>query len=170
MDKQSVIAICGVKNTGKSTVIETLLPILIKRGHQVAVIKHDAHDFEPDVPGTDTYRYKQAGAYGTAIYSKNKFMLVKEEPQMTAENLMEQFPEADLVIIEGLKYSHFPKIELVRGIVSQEAVCDPATVVAYVSDVLQENKIPVYSYDQPGAIADAIETFMRERSVQCLQS
>lgn len=163
MNMNHVIAICGVKNTGKSTVIEQLLPILTGRGHKVAVIKHDAHDFEPDVPGTDTYRYKQAGAYGTAIYSKSKFMLVKDDSGMTAECLMEQFPEADLIIIEGLKYSHFPKIELVRGIVSQEAVCDPATVIAYVSDIMQENEIPVYSYSQMEEVADVIENFAAEK-------
>lgn len=163
MNMNHVVAICGVKNTGKSTVIEQLLPILTGRGHKVAVIKHDAHDFEPDVPGTDTYRYKQAGAYGTAIYSKSKFMLVKDDSGMTAECLMEQFPEANLIIIEGLKYSHFPKIELVRGIVSEEAVCDPATVVAYVSDVMQENEIPVYSYSQMDEVADVLEEFVAEK-------
>lgn len=164
MDKQIAIAICGVKNTGKSTVIENLLPVLIKRGHKVAVIKHDAHDFEPDVPGTDTYRYKQAGAYGTAIYSRHKYMVVKEDPEMTAESLMEQFPEADLVIIEGLKYSHFPKIELVRGAISKDAVCDPSTVMAYISDTLQESDIPVYSYQQLEAVADRIERFIQEET------
>lgn len=164
MEKQIAIAICGIKNTGKSTVIENLLPILIERGHKVAVIKHDAHDFEPDVPGTDTYRYKQAGAYGTAIYSRYKYMIVKEEPEMTAEFLMRQFPEADLILIEGLKYSQFPKIELVRGVISKEAVCDPSTVIAYISDTLQESNIPVYSYEQLNAVADRIEGFEREEA------
>lgn len=162
MKTNHVIAICGVKNTGKSTVIEQLLPILTGRGYKIAVIKHDAHDFEPDVPGTDTYRYKQAGAYGTAIYSSRKYMLVKDDREMTAECLMEQFPEADLILIEGLKYSHFPKIELVRGIVSQEAVCDPKTVLAYISDVMQENEIPVYRYSQMQEVADVIENFAAE--------
>lgn len=89
-------------------------------------------------------------------------MLVKDDREMTAECLMEQFPEADLILIEGLKYSHFPKIELVRGIVSQEAVCDPKTVLAYISDVMQENEIPVYRYSQMQEVADVIENFAAE--------
>lgn len=169
MDRNHIIAICGVKNTGKSTVIENLLPILIKRGHKVAVIKHDAHDFAPDVPGTDTYRYKQAGAYGTAIFSKNKYMMVKEEASMTAERLADMFPEADLIIIEGLKYSDYPKIELVRGRIAEDAVCDPATVLAYISDTEQDSALPVLKYDQLDRIAGVIETFLEnaaERSGQ----
>lgn len=109
-----VLAISGVKNSGKTTLITRILPILNEMGLKVAVVKHDGHEFEADVPGTDTYRQMEAGAYGTAVFSKSKFMVVKREPSVSAEQLMGFFPEADVILLEGMKYSHFPKLELIR--------------------------------------------------------
>lgn len=43
-------AVSGVKNSGKTTLITKLLPILTGRGLKVATIKHDGHDFQTDVP------------------------------------------------------------------------------------------------------------------------
>ena len=57
-----VIAVSGVKNSGKTTLLEKLIANLVARGIRVAVIKHDGHHFEPDVPGTDSYRHRSAGA------------------------------------------------------------------------------------------------------------
>ena len=63
-----IFAISGEKNSGKTTLIEAVLPILTERGYRVAVIKHDGHSFEPDVSGTDTRRFFDAGAIGTAVF------------------------------------------------------------------------------------------------------
>lgn len=109
-----ILAISGVKNSGKTTLITKLLPILIQKGLKVAVIKHDGHEFNADVPGTDTYRQMEAGAYGTAVFSKSKFMVVKRAPSVSAEQLMCFFPEADVILLEGFKYSEFPKLEVIR--------------------------------------------------------
>ncbi len=107
--KPFIFAVSGYKNTGKTTMITKLIPELTGRGYQVAVIKHDGHDFESDVPGTDSYRFQNAGAYGTAVYSSRRFMVTKrcEEPEETM--LFQAFEEADIILIEGLKDSSYPK-------------------------------------------------------------
>ena len=46
----TAICIVGSKNAGKTSLIERLLPELAARGRRVATIKHDAHDFEIDLP------------------------------------------------------------------------------------------------------------------------
>ena len=92
--KQYVLAISGVKNSGKTTLITKLLPELKKRGLRVAVIKHDGHDFEPDVPGTDSWKYAQAGADGTCVFSAGKYMVIKYAPTPSVEELIKTFPEA----------------------------------------------------------------------------
>lgn len=104
-----VFAVSGFKNTGKTTLITRLVPELIRRGHQVAVIKHDGHDFTPDVPGTDSFRHQTAGAYGTAVYSKHRFMVTKPWTHEDVHFLIQMFPEADIILIEGLKNSSYPK-------------------------------------------------------------
>lgn len=57
------------KEFRKTTLICRLLEIFKDKGLKVAVLKHDGHDFVPDVPGTDTYCQLQSGAYGTAVFS-----------------------------------------------------------------------------------------------------
>lgn len=131
---QPIVAVSGVKNSGKTTLVEKLVRTLVARGVRVAVIKHDGHHFEPDVPGTDSWRHRAAGAYGTAIYDGEKYLLVKSA-QITPEQLFDQFPEADLILLEGAKDSPWPKFEIVRGGNSTAPVCDPATLLALVTDL-----------------------------------
>ena len=76
--KPFVAAISGIKNSGKTTFLEHLVPVLRARGLRVAVIKHDGHDFTPDVPGTDSYRLREAGAEGVAVYSGTRYLLAEE--------------------------------------------------------------------------------------------
>ena len=75
----------------------------------MAVIKHDGHDFESDVPGTDSYRHQKAGAYGTAVFSDHRFLITKEYQGITERELFAAFPEADIILIEGMKNSPYPK-------------------------------------------------------------
>lgn len=109
-----IFAISGEKNSGKTTLIEAMLPIFKEKGIKTAVIKHDGHSFEPDVPGTDTFRFLKSGAQGTAVFDSEKFMLVKY-CSLSETELFKAFPEADLILIEGLKHSSYPKIVLKAG-------------------------------------------------------
>lgn len=104
-----IFAISGYKNSGKTTMITRLIHELIERKYKVAVIKHDGHDFESDVPGTDSYCHQKAGAYGTAVFSSERFMIAKEYKGMDEKQLIKAFPEADIILIEGLKNSSYPK-------------------------------------------------------------
>ncbi len=104
-----IFAVSGYKNSGKTTLITKLIPILVSKGYQVAVIKHDGHDFESDVPETDSYRHQKSGAYGTAIFSKNRIMITKKIKDIDETCLFAAFPEADIILIEGLKNSSYPK-------------------------------------------------------------
>ena len=60
--------------------MERLIPELIHRGLKVATVKHDGHSFEPDSPGTDSYRFWQAGVSASIIYDNDKYSVVKREP------------------------------------------------------------------------------------------
>ena len=60
--RRLILAVSGVKNSGKTTLITKILPFLKAKGLNVAVIKHDGHDFEADVPKTDSWKFAKAGA------------------------------------------------------------------------------------------------------------
>ena len=164
MKRKRIVAISGIKNSGKTTLICRLLEIFKEKGLRVAVLKHDGHDFEPDVPGTDTYRQLQAGAYGTVVFSKGKYMLVKQQPQISEKELIEFFPEADLILLEGFKYSTYPKIEIVRKGNSAESVSNPERLMAIATNLDAEERealsisedVPLFELDNAKSIAEFI--------------
>lgn len=151
-----VFAVSGIKNSGKTTLITRVLPILARHGIRTAVIKHDGHDFEADVPGTDSYRHFQAGAYGTAVFSGEKYMVVKRQKQTSEEELMNLFPEADLILLEGFKDSFYPKIEVIRRGNSGKSVCREG-LWAVATDLLPEElpdiDAPLLNLNAPEEIA-----------------
>ena len=71
LKRPAVLAVSGLHNSGKTTLLEKLLPALRSRGLKVGIIKHDGHDFTPDVPGTDSYRLREAGAEGCLLYTSD---------------------------------------------------------------------------------------------------
>lgn len=165
--KQFIFAVSGVKNSGKTTLITKLLPELKKYGLQVAVIKHDGHDFEADIPGTDSWKYAQAGADGTCVFSARKYMVIKYAPMPSEKDLIKAFPEADLILLEGFKYSEYPKIEVIRKGNSSKSVCDPKYLLGIATDLSLKElmaseeratdvKIPFFGLEETKRLADYI--------------
>lgn len=110
----AVCQIVGYKNSGKTTLICDLIPLLQRHGCTVAVIKHDAHDYEMDHPGTDTWQQRQAGASAIAITSGRKTSVIEERSSSLAE-LISAFSSYDYVLVEGFKHEAYPKIVLVHN-------------------------------------------------------
>jgi molybdopterin-guanine dinucleotide biosynthesis protein B len=135
MTQIPIVAVSGVKNSGKTTLLCGLIPVLKDKGLKLAVIKHDGHDYSPDPPGTDSFRLREAGAEQVAIYSLHRFSLAVDRPGATVESLMTHFEAVDLVLLEGGKNSAWPKIEVVRGGVSAAPVSAPETLWAVASDL-----------------------------------
>jgi molybdopterin-guanine dinucleotide biosynthesis protein B len=126
--------VCGTKKSGKTTLISHILPLLREREMRVAVIKHDGHDFDPDVKGTDSYRLRMAGASGVAVYSRSRFMVVREE-EASVERMIACFRDMDLILLEGGKNSPYPKLQVVHPGSSEGILCDPRTLLALCSEV-----------------------------------
>lgn len=142
-----VVAVSGVKNSGKTTLIEGLLPLLAQAGLRTAVIKHDGHRFQPDLPGTDSFRHREAGALAVGIFDEEKSMVIRNGP-VTEQHLIAQFQDADLILMEGFKHSFWPKLELVRSGNSDASVCDPAALLALVTDLpISLPNVPTLSLD-----------------------
>lgn len=166
MNKKPVIlAISGVKNSGKTTVITGILPLLSEKGLRVATIKHDGHDFEADVPGRDSWNHFQAGALGTAVYSDTKFLVVKRQKEPSEKDLAALFPEADLILLEGFKYSEYPKCEVIRSGNSDRSMCRSGALLAVFSDLPAQSiknlepGLPVLELDDPEEMADFVYHF-----------
>lgn len=155
MSAPKVLGISGVKNSGKTSLIAKLIPSLQKKGYEIAVIKHDGHRYDPEPEGTDTHTYYKAGATGWAIYDGEKFSF-NQKKKMTADDLLPFFQGADLVLIEGLKGSDYPKFELMRKVNGTDPVCKEETVLAYVVDFPYGGPKTVFKFHEIDGMTDFI--------------
>jgi molybdopterin-guanine dinucleotide biosynthesis adapter protein len=154
------LSFVGRSNTGKTTVVERLIPILSKRGLKVAVIKHHPYDFNIDIPGKDTYRYKQAGATMSILASPGKVALVEDtERELALEEIITRYiRDVDLLIIEGFKRERVPKIEVFMK--KEDGLLPVCTgdknLIAIITDELVETSLPIFSRDDVQGIAEFI--------------
>ncbi len=106
-----VLGFSGFSDSGKTTLIERLIPYLSAAGLKVFVIKHDAHDFEMDKEGKDTYRFTAAGADCVMISSDIKSARLMKRPA-SLDEMIGDSKEADIVLVEGYKDSDIPRFAL----------------------------------------------------------
>lgn len=158
-----VLAVSGVKNSGKTTLITALLPHLRQSGWSVAVIKHDGHAFQADPPDTDTGKFMAAGAAGAAIFDGEKFKSIHRR-QADEHDLLALFPEADLILLEGFKHSPWPKLEVVRAGISAGPVCEGDSLLGVVTDLPLSLSVPVLPLGDPPAVARFLLDRFREEA------
>jgi molybdopterin-guanine dinucleotide biosynthesis protein MobB len=159
-----VVSIVAKSGTGKTTLLEKLITEMKQRGYRVGVIKHDAHSFDIDHEGKDSWRLTHAGADTTLITSPEKLCMVKQyqkeqEPTLT-ETVARYCSDVDIVLTEGFKKSSMPKIEVHRRERSDKLLChadehDPM-LIAVASDSPLELDVPVYDINDAQGLCDLI--------------
>jgi len=153
-----VICIVGRSQTGKTTLIEKLIPLLIQRGFRIGTVKHSHHIFDFDKIGKDSWRHKDAGAETVLVSSPGKIALVKNDQQGTLDGLLNYFRDMDLVITEGYKRAKKPKIEVVRAARHSEPLLkSDKDLVAVVSDTQTDVDVPKFGLDDIEKLAAFIE-------------
>jgi molybdopterin-guanine dinucleotide biosynthesis protein MobB len=104
------VALCGYSGTGKTTLACALLQRWAGR-YRVGFVKHDAHRFEMDRPGKDTYEATAAGAAAVMINDPRHSARISTLPYSRFERAY-AFVDADFVLAEGFKHSDLPKLLL----------------------------------------------------------
>lgn len=157
---QMVFCVSGFKNSGKTGLIIKLINEFIKRGFTVGAIKHDGHSYSMDSPGTDTHRFLEAGAAATAIFAKEQFSLDLRK-NAEAEEILGFFKDCEVVVIEGLKNSSYPKIEMISD--GQIPTCRTDKVICRATDrkFPCDDDIPVFCRDDIEGIFLCITEFFR---------
>ncbi|MGY3884083.1 molybdopterin-guanine dinucleotide biosynthesis protein B [Aeromonas aquatica] len=155
--------------TGKTTLLERLIPLLNRRGLRLGVLKHTHHQFDIDQPGKDSHRLRKAGAGQVMAASSLRHARIVETPdgETPFADLLAGFDweRLDLLLIEGFKHEHFPKIELHRGAIGRPLLFpDDPDVMALISDSPQRSTLPCFDFEALDAIADFICHWLAERS------
>jgi molybdopterin-guanine dinucleotide biosynthesis protein B len=155
-----IVSIVGKSDSGKTTLIEKLVPELTRRGYRIATVKHDVHGFEVDREGKDSWRHKQAGAHTVVISSPEKVALIRDvEKDLTLEEIREKLiQDVDLILSEGYKKDVQPKIEIFRKEKHKELLCTKEdNLIAIVSDKKFRVGVSCFSLDDIRGVADFIE-------------
>ncbi len=156
--------VAASSNSGKTTLIEKVVPLLKERGLRVAVIKHAAAGFDLDKPGKDSWRFQQAGADSVMLVGPGRLALMKKVDRPPSLREMEQFlPDMDIVIQEGFKTDAPNRIEVFRsGVSAGRPLCmDDSSFLALVSDRPFDVSIPRFDLNDAKGIAEFIMERLR---------
>ncbi|MFN3974929.1 MAG: molybdopterin-guanine dinucleotide biosynthesis protein B [Dehalococcoidia bacterium] len=159
-----VICIVGKSSSGKTTLLERLVPELRKRGWRVAVAKHAPHGADLDTAGKDSWRLAQTGAEGVFLLASNAaFALHTLSPTLSLEDLANSLPpDLDVLLTEGFKESPFPKVETHRSALGPDLLCRPEQLAGVVSDTQPLPGVRTFSWEGVPTLADFLEaTYLR---------
>ena len=159
MKSPHVLALAGSSGSGKTTLAEKLVRGLVERGRRVVYLKHDAHRFQMDKPGKDTWRAMEAGASAVAIASAEQWAwLARVEIPGVEELVRRALRIADVCLIEGYHGSSYPKVLVVRRGIRTRPIFPSTTVVATYGDRPRRRAdtppVPHFGWDDTAALFD----------------
>jgi molybdopterin-guanine dinucleotide biosynthesis protein MobB len=152
--RPALVAFVGGHNSGKTTLLEKVIPLLRARGLEVGAVKHTSHDVEDDVVGKDSQRLGAAGAAVWSLVTPERATVRRRlEGASLVDLVRRQFSGCDLVLIEGYKSVPIPRIEVTRSGISRPEV---ASAVARVSDAPAADSVPTYRFEDLDGIVAAV--------------
>jgi len=166
-----IISVVGKSGSGKTWLLERLIPELKRRGYRVAVAKHSHHRFDLDVEGKDSWRLARAGGDFILLFSPEQVAFFRP---VAAEPVPEELPlylvgGYDVLLVEGFRRRGVTKIEVHRR-GGGELLCSPQELWAVVTDEPLDVPAPQYSWEDVQGLADLIErTFLASRPAETVE-
>ena len=154
----NVIGVFGWKNVGKTHFATLIIKLLVSKGYKVGSFKHAHHDFDIDQPGTDSFKHRKAGSSQVIISSSRRWAKIIENNNKKEKNLDEliaEFQDIDIVVVEGFKKEKHPKIEII-GKNSQKINREIKNVIAIISDELSDTNTPVFKKNDIESLVEFI--------------
>jgi len=160
-----LLGFAAYSGTGKTTLLEALIPKLNDAGLRLGVLKHAHHNFDVDIPGKDSYRLRKAGASQMLVASRNRHVLMTETPDAEAEfnYLLSRFDtkQLDVILVEGCKNIAFPKIELHRKVVGKPWLYpNDSNIIAIAADESVESSLPQLDINDLNSIASFVTEYV----------
>lgn len=151
-----VFGFAGYSGSGKTSLIEQVIPRLVAAGRMVSVIKHAHHRFDFDTPGKDSWRHRQAGATEVLLTTDQRWVLMHElrgQPEPGLEAQLARMSPSDVVLIEGFKTAAIPKIEVHRPALGKPLLHrDDPWIQAIATDAPLDVPLPLLDLNDPDAV------------------
>ncbi len=114
---RKILQIVGYQNSGKTTLMEQLIKQASLEGLRVGTIKHHGHGGAPMIETSkDSSRHEQAGAIVTAVEGEGTLRMSIHQNSWQLAEILAIYASfsMDVVLIEGYKQEHYPKVVLLR--------------------------------------------------------
>ncbi len=154
-----LVLIVGCSQSGKTTLLERLIPEFTRRGWRVGTIKHHhGNRLELDKPGKDSWRHKAAGASTSIVCSPRRIGMVRDmDHDPGPQRLLRLLDHTDIVLCEGYKQADFPKVEVFRSQVGEQPLClEDRRLLAVVSDEQLDCRAPRFLPAEAGRLCEYI--------------
>lgn len=170
-----MLGFVAYSGTGKTTLLKKLIPVLSENNIRIAIIKHTHHEFDIDIPGKDSYELRKAGADQVLVASSQRWALMTETPESgeaRLDVLVKKLDTShiDLILVEGFKHVHYPKIECHRPSLGHELMClEDKSIIAIATDQIPaqtsitDAAIPLLDLNNPEQIVNFIQTEILEK-------
>ena len=159
-----ILSFVGKSESGKTTLLAKVVPILKKRGLKIAVIKHAQH-FELDKQGKDSWLFGQMGADTVVVSSPEELAVMKKtDHNFTPQEIAHLIDsDVDLILTEGFKKSNTMKIEVHRKAQGTKLIIPPEQLLAVVTDEPLEVSVQKFNLDDTKGLADLIEKWLQKQ-------
>tara|TARA_B100000941_G_C28430824_1_gene514119 strand:+ start:348 stop:860 length:513 start_codon:yes stop_codon:yes gene_type:complete len=164
-----VFGIVGWSGSGKTDIVCRLIDYYRKKNLCVSSVKHTHHNFDIDKQGKDSFKQMISGSNEVVIYNENKWAMVSslQQNKIKLEEILGKFSKkTDLILVEGLKNSKLPKIEIYYSKIKKPPLFpNDKNIKAVVSDKITKDldsyKIPKLEFRNTKTIGDFIINYFR---------
>lgn len=109
-----IFGIYGLKNAGKTTLLENLTRELVNDGYRVATVKCATVNISIDKKGKDSWRHKDAGAVSVCVSGENETAFIMEAVSGFSDiiSTLQNLSHPDVILVEGCELQDVPKIAI----------------------------------------------------------
>ncbi len=161
-----IFGVVGWKNSGKTTLVESLINTFLNKGMSVSTIKHSHHNFQIDKKGKDSFRHRAAGASETILASDLewvKFSNNMPEKPSDLKFYLNQLGNVDLVLVEGYKRGLHKKMEVFDDNARKSPIFLKDRTICAVAFAGQKpnTELPVFERNDVEIISEFIIKYLR---------
>ena len=154
-----IIGIIGWKNSGKTFFAQRIISELKRKGKKVSSIKRAHHNFDIDMPQTDSYLHRKAGSTQVIVSSSKRWAKITElnnKSERKLKYLLNELDKTDIVIVEGFKNDEHPKIEIICESNKEHLFSSITNVIALISENKLDSKLPQFKKNEIDLIVEFI--------------
>jgi molybdopterin-guanine dinucleotide biosynthesis protein MobB len=151
-----VITFIGPTGAGKTTLMETVVATLTRRGVHVGTVKHHSHaGFDIDHPGKDSWRHARAGSEHVVIAAPDKIASYRLlEREISLDEILSQMDGLEIILVEGYRMAGKPTIEFMTSGNGSQPRAPRVQLLAVVSETALDLGVPQFHRGDGIAVTD----------------